>query len=211
MKHIFVKNDFDGSRTACWLDVGHYSNNGNLAVQMYCDEGPFATITVNTSVQLEAPLAAVKTYAENEFVPAMLRRYKIAEPKGFYADGMPVYKFDMDEIAKYGYKPPKKNRYDMLREALNEAKYQAEKIAERTKDDGTCNLDSVYIQLPRFVRSKVITIAKDCGLSCEHVGENFFDIGKLYGMAQRNTVAQRKFADVLNQMGFKAYVHYFID
>lgn len=89
--------------TECWLEVHHYSNNNNLAIEMMCDEGPFAMITVNTGMKLAEPFAAVKTYSENEFVPAMLRDYNLATATGTYVGGMPVYRFNMEEVAKYAY------------------------------------------------------------------------------------------------------------
>lgn len=30
-----------------WFTKGNYANNNSLAVQAWCDEGPFATVTVN--------------------------------------------------------------------------------------------------------------------------------------------------------------------
>ena len=36
-----------------------YGNNGNLAIQLWCDDGPFATLTVNLNKKLKEGYAYV--------------------------------------------------------------------------------------------------------------------------------------------------------
>lgn len=96
-------NTFYGN-TDVTFSTSKYQSNGNLAIQMWCDDGPFATLTVNLLKKCEPNRAFVDTnncpWAE-EFID----KYKLGAPTGNVEMSgwciYPEYEFDMDEIKKY--------------------------------------------------------------------------------------------------------------
>ena len=56
---------FSGQKVEGTLMFRQY-HDGNLAVQLYDDEGPYATLSVNTEVELPGNEFVAKTYTENE-------------------------------------------------------------------------------------------------------------------------------------------------
>ena len=64
------------------IQWGRYPN-GRVAIRLFDEEGPYATATVNvTEAELAADEVAVKDYAENDGIMALLQAMGIAEPTG---------------------------------------------------------------------------------------------------------------------------------
>ena len=86
------------------LEIAHYAENKNLAIQMWCKDGPYAILTVNLSQKCKPNCAFVDTnncpWAEN-----FIEKYKLGMPTGnMEMSGFciyPEYEFDLAEIAKY--------------------------------------------------------------------------------------------------------------
>ena len=51
---------FYGS-TDVTIETANYANNGNLAIQLWCEDGPFATLTVNLDKKCKPNCAFVDT------------------------------------------------------------------------------------------------------------------------------------------------------
>lgn len=47
------------------VEVLKYANPMNNAIQLWCDEGPFLTASVNVTDELAVDEVAIKTYSEN--------------------------------------------------------------------------------------------------------------------------------------------------
>ena len=95
---------FWGMETEVTLEIAHYAENKNLAIQMWCEDGPYAILTVNLSQKCKPNCAFVDTnncpWAEN-----FIEKYKLGMPTGdMEMSGFciyPEYEFDLAEIAKY--------------------------------------------------------------------------------------------------------------
>ena len=93
-----------GMETEVTLEIAHYAENKNLAIQMWCEDGPYAILTVNLSQKCKPNCAFVDTnncpWAEN-----FIEKYKLGMPTGnMKMSGFciyPEYEFDLAEIAKY--------------------------------------------------------------------------------------------------------------
>ena len=93
-----------GMETEVTLEIAHYAENENLAIQMWCEDGPYAILTVNLSQKCKPNCAFVDTnncpWAEN-----FIEKYKLGMPTGdMEMSGFciyPEYEFDLAEIAKY--------------------------------------------------------------------------------------------------------------
>ena len=66
--------NFLGSPTSIELVEHRYADNGRLAIQAVCDEGPFGTLTVNLpEVSLAEDEVCIKVWSENSaWVPQVL-------------------------------------------------------------------------------------------------------------------------------------------
>lgn len=86
------------------IETANYANNGNLAIQLWCEDGPYATLTVNLNHKCKSNCAFVDInncpWAE-EFIA----QYGLGVPTGnMQASGWciyPEYEFDLDEVNKY--------------------------------------------------------------------------------------------------------------
>ena len=105
MKEFALTNLF-GQTEICTLSVSKYSNNGHVAVQIWCEDGPYSTLTVNVN--------GIKKFPENCSAldvnnfpngTGLVKRLGIAKPTGKYLGSgfcsYPVYEFDMDKLRKY--------------------------------------------------------------------------------------------------------------
>ncbi len=87
--------DFFGNETVVTVEKGTYYN-GNLRIQLWCDEGPYATLTTNTETKLPEGCAYVDT---NNFPDAerFIKKYNLGVHQGkFKMSGFccyPLYKF----------------------------------------------------------------------------------------------------------------------
>ena len=85
-------------------EVTTYANNGTLAIQLWCEDGPFAVLTVNISDAHREGCQYVDTN-NCPWAEQFIHDYNLGEPTGNY--GMsgfcfyPEYKFNIEEIEKY--------------------------------------------------------------------------------------------------------------
>lgn len=105
MKEFTVTTPF-GTET-CTMSASKYADKaGHIALQLWCEEGPFATITVNLpGIRGESKNVSCVDTNNCPWAPALIKRLKIGEPTGKYMNSgfcvYPVYKFDLSKIAEY--------------------------------------------------------------------------------------------------------------
>lgn len=94
-KSVMKINDYFGGETEVTLEKGTYYN-GNLRIQLWCEDGPYATLTTNFEKKLPEGYA----YVGVNNVPgaeAFIKKYGLGEPQGkFKMSGFccyPLYKF----------------------------------------------------------------------------------------------------------------------
>ena len=98
-----IVKDFLGE-TAVNIELTTYANNKTLAIQLWCEDGPFAILTVNLdgSHQAECQYVDVNNcpWAEQ-----FIYKYKLGAPTGnFGYSGFcayPEFRFDIEELKKY--------------------------------------------------------------------------------------------------------------
>ena len=104
LKSFKVTTPF-GTET-CTMSASNYGKKGHIALQLWCEDGPFATITVNLP-GLRGMKQNVSAVDVNNcpWAPALIKRLGIGKDTGHYlCSGFcvyPVYEFDMDRIAYY--------------------------------------------------------------------------------------------------------------
>ena len=107
MKSFKVTTPF-GTET-CTMSASSYADKGaHLAIQLWCDEGPFATMTVNLPAQSRKYAGNFSFVDVNNcpWAPALIKKLSIGKPvAGVYANSgwcsYPLYEFDLVAIAKY--------------------------------------------------------------------------------------------------------------
>ncbi len=94
---------FYGS-TDVTIETATYANNGNLAIQLWCEDGPFATLTVNLSKKCK-PNCAFVDINNCPWAEEFISRYSLGIPTGnMQTSGFccyPEYEFDLDAVNKY--------------------------------------------------------------------------------------------------------------
>lgn len=97
-----VKTQFETAEV--FIEVSSYANNGTLAIQLWCEDGPFATLTVNIMDKHREGCQYVDTN-NCPWAEKFIHDYNLGEPTGNY--GMsgfclyPEYKFNIEELTKY--------------------------------------------------------------------------------------------------------------
>lgn len=95
-----------GTEKNCSLSVGRYADNDHIAIQIWCADGPYATLTVNLPETKKHP----KNFAYvdvNNFPQAieLIKRLKIGKlVKQFGYSGFcayPLFAFDEDKVHDY--------------------------------------------------------------------------------------------------------------
>ena len=91
----------------CSMSASTYAGKSkHIALQLWCEDGPFATLTVNLP-GLRGTSRNVSCVDTNNcpWAPALIKRLKIGKPTGHYLDSgfcsYPVYEFDVEKIAEY--------------------------------------------------------------------------------------------------------------
>ena len=82
MKNTGKSVDVNG--TKCSVFLSEYSNNGRVAIELYDDEGPYCTASVNVEDDIPADHVAIKNYSENEGVLDALVAGMIVAPPSFF-------------------------------------------------------------------------------------------------------------------------------
>lgn len=105
MKTFKVTTPFGTEK--CTLSASTYAGkSGHIALQLWCEDGPFATITVNLP-GLRGTKRNVSCVDVNNcpWAPALIKKLGIGKDTGHYlCSGFctyPVYSFDVDKIAEY--------------------------------------------------------------------------------------------------------------
>lgn len=63
-----------------------YNNNGRVALELYDDEGPYATASVNVDDDIPEDHIAIKNYSENEGVLDALVAAGVVERPSFFVE-----------------------------------------------------------------------------------------------------------------------------
>ena len=83
------------------INIGKYSRNNNTAISLDCNEGKFATITVNFNENLDEDMAYLDTN-NCPWVEDIMKKYGLGEPTGKYKQSgfciYPLYKLDLKAI-----------------------------------------------------------------------------------------------------------------
>ena len=83
------------------INIGKYSYNNNTAISLDCNEGAFATITVNLDESLDEDMAYLDTN-NCSWVEDIMEKYCLGEPTGKYKQSgfciYPLYKLDLKAI-----------------------------------------------------------------------------------------------------------------
>ena len=106
MQKTFEVHSVYGGTTICTLEKGAYSNNGHIALSLWCDEGPYANITVNLEQTKRFPknFGFVDT---NNFSAGvdLIKQLGIGKPTGVRGISgwceYPLYEFDEEAIDQY--------------------------------------------------------------------------------------------------------------
>ena len=101
MKTYTLKTQW-GTTEKVTMTVSKYADRAkNLAIQLWCDDGPYATMTVNLGKKLAEDEGYVDT---NNFPEAesFIKKYKLGKPTGGYGFSgfcaYPLYKFDLAKL-----------------------------------------------------------------------------------------------------------------
>lgn len=98
---------------------------------------------------------------------------------------------------------------------LKEAKELALKSVQDIMDGGTCNFDSVFVELARKREIDVMNIIKSAGLSgykTRYCGCNgYLIMPPNVGQASRRTKAMESMLEYLKSRGYNAYGYYQMD
>ena len=105
MKTFEVKTPYS-YEPECVLVLNKYANNQHIALSVWCEDGPFADITVNLPETKRYPknFGFVDT---NNFPQAhrLIEQLGIGKPTGTYAQSgwcyYPLYEFDIDKIKEW--------------------------------------------------------------------------------------------------------------
>ena len=101
MKYYYITNPWDGKKRKVWFEKEKYMN-GNTSLELWCNEGPYTTVTVNLpNYHLEENEAFIDTN-NNPDINQWLSRRGIAKPtflrgySGFCS--YPMMRFDLSKI-----------------------------------------------------------------------------------------------------------------
>ena len=96
-----------GLQHGCTLRADRYANNNHIAISVWCEDGPYADLTVNLNSTSKWPdfygFVDVNNFPEAEY---LIKKLKIGKPVegGFGFSGMcayPLYRFNITKIEEY--------------------------------------------------------------------------------------------------------------
>lgn len=100
MKTFMYQDPWIGDETEIWFSKEKYMD-GTLAIQAWCEDGPYTTVTVNLSRRIGKDEAFVDTN-NNAGIDRWLEKNGIAEMTGQYAQSgfctYPLMKFHLEMI-----------------------------------------------------------------------------------------------------------------
>lgn len=100
---------------------------------------------------------------------------------------------------------------------LKYANAEARKVAEKSDDGGTANLDSVFLRIPRVREEKVIEAIRQAGLYCSgkrqwsFMGKGYFINPTVSGQGNRRTKAVEVMKNKLDELGWDVSIFYQMD
>lgn len=102
MKKMQV-HTWGGEIVDVWLRLAEYSSNGNIALSLWCDDGPFSMMSVNIEDLPDNHVALdINNFPEGI---TLMQKYKLGKRtdeelfSGFCI--YPVYELNMNEVMKY--------------------------------------------------------------------------------------------------------------
>lgn len=88
--------------TKIWLSKKEYANNHTLAIQSYCEDGPFATLTINIPGGCAGDNFAYVDTNNCPWAPRFLEENGLARDTGIIGYSgfcsYPLFKFNVDKI-----------------------------------------------------------------------------------------------------------------
>ena len=109
----------------------------------------------------------------------------------------------------------KSDKYEALTLAIRQADEAAREIASKTDDGGTCNLDTVFLVLPRYNEERVEAAAKAAGCSARKTvwmrTPGYFISHNGGGQADKRSAATEAMSQSLKANGFDSHVYYAMD
>lgn len=101
MEKLTVKSWYS-QETPVTIELGRYGSNDTLAISLWCDEGPFARLTVNLANHKPPLPYAYVDMNNNPWAEEFIQRYGLGENTGDQAQSgycwYPLYKFDLDKL-----------------------------------------------------------------------------------------------------------------
>lgn len=98
-KYYYITNPWTSEKKRVWFEKDEYMN-GNLALELWCNEGPYTPVTINIE-KLEDGLAAVDTN-DSFGIDKWLKKRGIAKPTVINLFSghcvYPVMRFDLSKI-----------------------------------------------------------------------------------------------------------------
>ena len=97
-----VVHSFYSIPTEVTIELGKYGTNNSLAISLWCDEGPFARLTVNLpGAKPPIPYAYVDTN-NCPWAVEFIKKYKLGEDTDMLGHSgycsYPLYKFDLERL-----------------------------------------------------------------------------------------------------------------
>jgi hypothetical protein len=100
MKRYTVKTPFETTQVT--ISVERYANNDSLALQLWCEDGPFATLTVNIKDKMAGADRAFVDTNDCPWAPSFIEANNLGRFTGYYGFSgrcaYPLYQFDIESI-----------------------------------------------------------------------------------------------------------------
>lgn len=99
-----IRNNWNNTMEEVRVNITKYTSNDNLAIQLWCDEGPYALLTVNLNEKLPFNRAYVDTNnlpTAKEFIEENNLGKEIGVKVSGYC-AYPLYEFNMERLTTTG-------------------------------------------------------------------------------------------------------------